>query len=92
MPILNDVKTALRISTIAFDEEIKDLIVAGKDDLRVAGIVNIDERLPLIKRALITYCRMNFGLPDDYDRLKASYDEQKKQLSMSSIYTSENYG
>jgi hypothetical protein len=30
---------------------------------------------------------MNFGEVSDYDRLKASYDEQKAQLSMASSYT-----
>ena len=35
---------------------------------------------PLISRAITTYVVMNFGSPDDYDRLKESYDEQKGQL------------
>lgn len=39
-----------------------------------------------IKQAIITYCRLNFGTPDDYDRLKASYDEQRAQLKVSSEY------
>jgi hypothetical protein len=30
---------------------------------------------------------MRFGSPPDYDRLKASYDEQKAQLQMSTGYT-----
>jgi hypothetical protein len=30
---------------------------------------------------------MNFGEPEDYDRLKASYDEQKAQLSTATGYT-----
>lgn len=87
---IDDVKIALRITTNAFDSEILDLIEAGKADLRLPGITKVDESLPLIKRALITYCRINFGQPDDYDRLKASYDEQKKQLIMCSDYT--DYG
>jgi hypothetical protein len=41
----------------------------------------------LVKRAVITYCKMHFGEPDGYDRLKASYDEQKAQLSTCTGYT-----
>jgi hypothetical protein len=33
---------------------------------------------------------MRFGNPDNYEQLKASYDEQKAQLSMSAEYT--NFG
>ena len=42
---------------------------------------------PLILRAVTTYVKMNFGLPEDYDKLKASYDEQKAQLGMATGYT-----
>ena len=41
----------------------------------------------LIKKAIITYCKMSFGIPEDYDRLKKSYDEQKAQLSTATGYT-----
>lgn len=85
--MLNKVKLALRITTNAFDSELNDLINAAYADLGIAGVVNTESETPLIIRAVITYCRANFGQPDEYDRLKASYDEQKAQLSMSSDYT-----
>lgn len=85
--MLEKVKLALRITTDAFDSELNDLISAAYDDLGIAGVVNTESETPLIIRAVITYCRANFGQPDEYDRLKASYDEQKAQLSMSSDYT-----
>jgi len=81
------VKTALRISTDAYNNEILDLIKAALKDMGIAGIVNNNDTDPLILRAIITYCRLNFGQPDDYDRLKLSYDEQKAQLSMATGYT-----
>ena len=80
------VKMALRIKTDAFDDEIKSLIVAAQLDLGVAG-VNPDEIDELVRRAICTYCKMSFGLPEDYDRLKASYDEQKAQMSNATGYT-----
>ena len=81
------VKTALRISTNAYDSEITDLVKAAVDDMGLAGITNDSQTDSLVLRAIVTYCRLNFGQPDDYDRLKASYDEQKAQLSMCSGYT-----
>ena len=85
--MLESVKLALRITTDAFDDEITDLIDAALADLGIAGITNLDEADALIKRAVITYCRVNFGEPDDYDRMKASYDEQKAQLQTATGYT-----
>ena len=85
--ILNAVKLALRITTDAFNSELNDLIDAALLDMGNAGITNDSTGDPLVLRAVITYCKLNFGQPDDYDRLKKSYDEQKAQLSMATGYT-----
>jgi len=85
--ILDDVKTALRIKTDAFNSELESLIVAAKLDLGIAGIESRDDVDELIKRAIITFCKMSFGIPEDYDRLKRSYDEQKAQLQTATGYT-----
>ena len=89
MDFLDTVKMALRITTDVFDDELVLLILAGAKDLGIAGvdIESLSDEDPLVARALITYCKANFGLPDDYDRLKASYDEQKAQLSNATGYT-----
>lgn len=85
--MLEIVKTALRITTTAYDAELTYLIDAAQLDLGIAGVVLPDELDALIKKAVITYCKMSFGLPEDYDRLKRSYDEQKAQLSNATGYT-----
>jgi hypothetical protein len=85
--MLEIVKTALRITTTAYDAELTYLISAAQLDLGIAGVVLPDELDALIKKAVITYCKMSFGLPEDYDRLKRSYDEQKAQLSNATGYT-----
>ncbi len=85
--MLEKVKLALRIKSAAFDSEVQDLIDAALADLGIAGVVKDDTGDPLIRRAVITYCRCHFGQPEDYDRLKAAYDEQKAQLSMATGYT-----
>lgn len=84
--MLDKVKLALRITTDVFDPELTDLISAASADLGIAGVTGKQDD-PLICRAIITYCKANFGDAEDYDRLKASYDEQKAQLSMSTGYT-----
>lgn len=79
--MLNTVKLALRITTNAFDSELNGLINAACADLGVVGVAATSSTTDaLLTRAIVTYCRLHFGQPDDYDRLKASYDEQKAQL------------
>ena len=85
--MLDKIKLALRIKTNAFDEEINDLINAALADLAAAGITSQDEEDPLIIRAVVTCCRANFGSPADYDKMKASYDEQKAMMQMATGYT-----
>lgn len=87
--MLDKVKTALRLNEIdeAMEQELTDLIDAAKQDLGIAGVVVPDTLDAICTKAIITYCKMSFGLPEDYDRLKRSYDEQKAQLSNASGYT-----
>ena len=85
--MLEKVKLALRVVTSAFDDELTDMIAAARYDLGIAGVVIPEEIDELVTRAIITYCKMNFGIPEDYDRLKRSYDEQKAQMSNATGYT-----
>lgn len=91
MALIDKVKMSCRVATTTYDAELTDLIQAALFDL---GITDISDDVltdvdpdPLIQRAVCTYCACNFGNPENYDRLKASYDEQKSQLLMSSSYT-----
>lgn len=91
MELLEKVRNALRISVsdnAAINDELTDLIEAAKLDLGIAGVVLPEELDTLVEKAIKTYCKMSFGLPEDYDRLKRSYDEQKAQLSTATGYTS----
>ena len=86
--MLDKVKLALRLTTDAFDAELTDLINAAALDLGLVGIA-LPELLAndaLIVTAIVTYVRYHFGSPSDYDRLKASYDEQKAQLQTATGY------
>ena len=83
-------KLALRITDTSFDSEIAALIDSAMLDLGIAGIVLPDTLDALIDMAVNTYVKLNFGEPDEYDRLKKSYDEQKAQLATATGYT--NWG
>lgn len=93
MPILNDIKTALRISinNTAFDSEIADLIAAARADLMFAGILPAkanDDNDPLIKRAITVYVKANFGWNNpDAEKLQQSYAMIKGHLALSQEYT-----
>ena len=87
MATLDKVKMGLRITTTAYDEELADLIKAAGADMGIAGVVVPSTLDEIVTRAIITYCKMSFGLPEDYDRLKKSYDEQKAQLVTATGYT-----
>ena len=84
--LLDVCKLALRITTDAFDDELNGYISAAELDLGIAGVVYeaVDD---LVQKAIITYVRMSFGNPPNYDRLKAAYDEQKAQLQVATGYT-----
>lgn len=93
--MLELVKKALRITTNSFNDELNHLIDSALIDLGFGGampevLVVTTDTDPIIAQAVITYCKMNFGLPEDYDRLKRSYDEQKAQLGTATNYT--NWG
>jgi hypothetical protein len=91
MAILDDVRKAMFIADDdhEFDSTITDLIASALLDLGIAGAngENVVVSNPLVKTAIVTYCKMHFGESDEYDRLKKSYDEQKAQMATASGYT-----
>jgi hypothetical protein len=88
MASIDVVKQALRISPeqTAFNNEINELILSAKADLGISGILddNIVTADPLIRRAIITYCKANFGWDNpDADRLQKAYDMLKIHMALS---------
>ena len=85
--MLDKVKLALRVSGTVFDLEIQDLIDAAKLDLQISGVVKIDEEDALIQRAIIVYCKANFGYDNnEAERFEKSYDMLKQHLSLAGDY------
>jgi uncharacterized phage protein (predicted DNA packaging) len=93
MSLTSDMKGLLRISasTTAFDTEIEDLIAAAQNDLILAGVLAakaVDDTDPLIKRAVSSYVKANFGLDNpDAEKFQKSYDSLKAHLTLSQEYT-----
>ena len=85
--MLDKVKLALRVSGTVFDLEIQDLIDAAKLDLQISGVVKVDEEDALIQRAIIVYCKANFGYDNnEAERFEKSYDMLKQHLSLAGDY------
>lgn len=91
--MLDLTKNAMRITVKGYDDVIEMLIDAAIADLGIVDVtVENETDDPLLKQAIITYVRMNFGTPEDYEDLKKSYDEQKAQLISNSNYGLKDWG
>lgn len=90
--MLQSVKLSLRISNNALDDDISELIEEARHDLMLSGISSEkanDHDDPLIKRAIKTYCKANFGFDNpDGKRFQLSYEMLKQHLSLAGDYTS----
>ena len=93
LTLLGDVKVALRITNIAFDSEITDLIAACRKDLILSGVTATkanDDTDTLIKRVITIYVKANFGWANvDAEKLQISYNLLKMHLTMSVEYNTE---
>lgn len=104
--MLKECRLALQITDTEYDPELCMLMDAGARDLEIAGVVlpgtvsfaatndGMQDastlKDALVVRAILTYVRMNFESPADYDKLAASYSLQKEQLMHAAAYT--DYG
>ena len=93
---LASVRHSVRLSSTVHDGELTDLINAARADLVLGGVLEAkanDETDPLIKKAVTTYVKAEFGLDnEDADRLRASYKEQRNGLSLSDSYIAAEEG
>lgn len=69
----------------AFDISYTENQATGETIVTVVDRSTITDEL--VRTAMITYAKMRFGSPPDYDRLAASYDLQRKQLANAAGYT-----
>ena len=87
--MLEAVKTALGIKSNAYDAVLKGSIASAVADLRLVGVVNLEDTDPLIITAVSSYAQAY--LPGtDADKRNAFleiYKNQKHNQSMASEYT-----
>ena len=86
--MLEDVKDALRVSGDDLNTEVQNLIEAAKLDLQITGVNKVVDTDPLIKRAVIAYCKAHFGYEDVNvsERFERAYIMLKQHLSLSGEY------
>ena len=87
--MLSACRSALRITSTDYDDEISTLIAASKADLvrggvTGAGAVDTD---PLVRTAVICYVKGMFGMDnDEADRYMSAYQSMLSALKCSSGY------
>lgn len=89
MTLLQKVKTSLRVTTDAFDDQIQSLIDAAIIDLNIVGIdgENVSTDNAFVLLAVTTFVQMHFGAPEEFDKLSQAYESMKGQLWSASGYT-----
>ena len=91
--LLLKIKTSLRISHTALDEDVEDTVAACLADLRVCGVqdaltaADLAELDPLILRAVKIYCKAVYtDDPAKAARYQEGYDALKSCLMMAEGY------
>lgn len=82
-------RSALRITSTDYDDEISTLIAAAKADLVRGGVIAASavDTDPMIRVAIICYVKSAFGLDnDEADRYAAAYQSMLSALKCSSGY------
>lgn len=97
MTLLAKAKEVLRLSSNVTDTEVTDLINAAIFDLRRVGVIVPQEVIPtytgdvdpLLERAILLYCKANYGYNDNSEKFRAAYDHLIMALSLSQDYITE---
>lgn len=89
--LISAVRTALRVSSTVYDNEIEDIIDAAVVDLMLSGVsaaaAGATDPAPLIKRAIIVYAQAQFGLDNpDSEKYMASFRSLETHLALSAEY------
>jgi hypothetical protein len=80
--MLEAVRLSLRLTNEAFDDEIADFMEACKLDLKLAGVVKIEDDDPLILRAVTLYSKGHFGFADVGEKYLNVYESLKTPLRL----------
>lgn len=87
--LIDTVKTVLRVSSDAYDEEVEILVSSALADILRVGVnpEYVSGFRPLVKQAVCLYCKANFG----YDNEEAArFQESYRQCVTDMLNSSEN--
>ena len=92
--LFDKAKVAVRstFDDVELDNELNDLIVAARDDLRIFGLVDKakpsdEDDSSLVTQAILLYVKSRWGYDNpDAERFGALYDELKNKLSVSTQF------
>ena len=89
---LKSAETDLKMAGVTIEGTCAFDITEAQDPLDPEAVtITVDDNSTIedeaVKTAMITYCRVHFGSPADFDRLAASYDLQRRQLANATGYT-----
>ena len=87
--ILSDVKLALGISHEKKDSDIFGTIGAAKQEMRLAGILKIDDEDKYTAIAIKTYCKGIYNYQGEGERYLNLFEKQIAGMSMNSKYNTE---
>lgn len=93
MALLDDIKKEIRITKDDYNGQVQDLINTAKLDLKIKGVYDslIIDSDPLIKQAIILYCKAHFGYNNpDAERLLKAYESLRLSLLLSGDYNGAN--
>lgn len=86
MDLLEEVRTRLRIKARVFDQaELEPLISAAQADLARVG-VKAGEADPLLRQAVVLYCKAYFGFAEDAERYRRAYEALRDSMALSGEY------
>lgn len=86
--MLEKIKRAQRITHNKLDEELTDMIEVVKSDLRISGIIKIDDTDSLIYQAVKTYIKAEYETDTaKSEKLMQSYIMLKEHLALCGEYT-----
>jgi len=95
--LLTKAKEVLRLSSNVTDTEVTDLIKSAILDLRRLGVIVPQEVEPsytgdvdaLLERAILLYCKANYGYNSDSEKFRSAYEHLASALSLCSDYNTE---
>lgn len=84
--MLGKIKESLRIKHSATDNDLNDMILACKLDLKRVGIVKLDDADALIIQAVKIYVKWQLNFEGEADRFRVAYERMRDSLSLSGDY------